>query len=49
MVEPVLGLLLGKDTRVEHHEVLVAEEPDEAVPVSLPGGAHQETRGHYDF
>jgi hypothetical protein len=49
MVEPVPGLLLGEDTWVEHHEVLVAEEPDEPVPVGLPGQAHQEARGRYDI
>ena len=44
MVEPVLGLLLGEDIRIEHHEVLIAEKLNEAVPVSLPRQAHMEAR-----
>jgi hypothetical protein len=49
VVELVLGLLLGEDTRVEHHEVLVAEELDEPVPVGLAGRAHQEAGGCYSI
>jgi hypothetical protein len=47
VVEPVPGFFLGEDTGVEHHEVLVAEELDEPLPVGLPRRPHQQARGRH--
>jgi hypothetical protein len=48
VVELVVGLFLGEDTWGEHHEALVAEEPDQPIPIGFPGRADQEARGRHD-
>jgi hypothetical protein len=44
VVESVAGLPGGEDRRVEHHEVLVAEQLDEPAPVRFLGRADEQTR-----